>query len=137
MNVNGLIWLQFSPTANLVLQDTIERIYAGKLYADIPRGIFIVRGENVLLLGEIVRRFLLCFCFSLVPADNNRGISPQNKQDLDREDEVPSNVQQAPFPEVFELKKKEDMERKKGDTTRHRNLQKHGFEGEHSGEILF
>lgn len=62
---------------------------------------------------------------------------PQNKQDLDREDEVPSNVQQAPFPEVFELKKKEDMERKKGDTTRHRNLQKHGFEGEHSGEILF
>ena len=137
MNVNGLIWLQFSPTANLVLQDTIERIYAGKLYADIPRGIFIVRGENVLLLGEIVRRFLLCFYFSLVPADNNRGISPQNKQDLDREDEVPSNVQQAPFPEVFELKKKEDAERKKGDSTRHRNLQKHGFEGEHSGEILF
>ena len=127
-----------STTANLVLQDTIERIYAGKLYADIPRGIFIVRGENVLLLGEIVRLFLfLSPPLSLVPADNNRGISPQNKQDLDREDEVPSNVQQAPFPEVFELKKKEDMERKKGDTTRHRNLQKHGFEGEHSGEILF
>jgi len=40
--------------ANLVLQDTVERIYAGGLYADIPRGIFIVRGENVLLLGEIV-----------------------------------------------------------------------------------
>ena len=40
--------------ANLVLQDTVERIYAGKLYADIQRGIFIVRGENVLLLGEVV-----------------------------------------------------------------------------------
>lgn len=40
--------------ANLVLQDTVERLYAGSLYADIPRGIFIVRGENVLLLGEIV-----------------------------------------------------------------------------------
>lgn len=41
--------------ANLVLQDTIERIYAGGFYADIPRGIFLVRGENVLLLGEVVR----------------------------------------------------------------------------------
>lgn len=42
-------------TANLVLQDTTERIYAGKQYADISRGIFLVRGENVLLLGEVVR----------------------------------------------------------------------------------
>lgn len=41
-------------TANLVLQDTIERIFVRDLYADIPRGIFLVRGENVLLLGEIV-----------------------------------------------------------------------------------
>ena len=40
--------------ANLVLQDTIERIFVKDLYADIPRGIFLVRGENVLLLGEIV-----------------------------------------------------------------------------------
>lgn len=42
------------PIANLVLQDTIERIFVRDLYADIPRGIFLVRGENVLLLGEIV-----------------------------------------------------------------------------------
>ena len=77
------------------------------------------------------------FVLSLVPTENNHGISPRNKQDLDREDELPSTFQQAPFPEVFELKKMEDMERKKGDSTRHRNLQKHGFEGEHSGEILF
>ena len=40
--------------ANLVLQDTIERIFVEDLYADIGRGIFLVRGENVLLLGEIV-----------------------------------------------------------------------------------
>eukprot|EP01137_Pigoraptor_chileana_P022271 Opistho-2@87033 len=39
--------------ANLVLQDTIERIYVGKTYGDIPRGIYLVRGENVVLLGEI------------------------------------------------------------------------------------
>lgn len=46
------------PTANLVLQDTTERIFVKEVYADIVRGIFLVRGENVLLLGEIVR-FLL------------------------------------------------------------------------------
>ena len=44
----------FSFIANLVLHRTIERIHVGKKYGDIPRGIFIVRGENVVLLGEIV-----------------------------------------------------------------------------------
>ncbi|XP_013399453.1 U6 snRNA-associated Sm-like protein LSm1 [Lingula anatina] len=39
--------------ANLVLHRTIERIHVGKKYGDIPRGIFVVRGENVVLLGEI------------------------------------------------------------------------------------
>ena len=33
--------------ANLVLQDCIERIHVGKQFGDIPRGIFVVRGENV------------------------------------------------------------------------------------------
>ncbi|XP_015597199.1 U6 snRNA-associated Sm-like protein LSm1 isoform X2 [Cephus cinctus] len=41
--------------ANLVLHRTIERIHVGKEYGDIPRGVFIVRGENVVLLGEIDR----------------------------------------------------------------------------------
>lgn len=41
--------------ANLVLHKTIERIYVGDKYGDIERGIFIVRGENVALCGEIVR----------------------------------------------------------------------------------
>lgn len=30
----------------------------GKKYGDIPRGIFVVRGENVVLLGEIVSKRL-------------------------------------------------------------------------------
>ncbi|XP_037032284.1 U6 snRNA-associated Sm-like protein LSm1 [Bradysia coprophila] len=41
--------------ANLVLHKTIERIHVGTEYGDIPRGIFIIRGENVVLLGEIDR----------------------------------------------------------------------------------
>ncbi|XP_008333377.1 U6 snRNA-associated Sm-like protein LSm1 isoform X3 [Cynoglossus semilaevis] len=39
--------------ANLVFHQTVERIHVGKKFGDIPRGIFIVRGENVVLLGEI------------------------------------------------------------------------------------
>lgn len=39
--------------ANLVLHQTIERIHVGKQYGDIPRGIFVIRGDNVVLLGEI------------------------------------------------------------------------------------
>jgi len=41
-------------SANLVLHRTIERIHVGKKYGDIPRGIFVIRGENVVLLGEVV-----------------------------------------------------------------------------------
>lgn len=40
--------------ANLVLHQTIERIHVNEKYGDIPRGVFIIRGENVVLLGEIV-----------------------------------------------------------------------------------
>ena len=42
--------------ANLVLQSTTERIYTENTYCDIPipHHVYIVRGENVLLLGEIV-----------------------------------------------------------------------------------
>jgi small nuclear ribonucleoprotein (snRNP)-like protein len=51
-----------SITANLLLQDTIERIHVGKEYGDIPRGIFIVRGENLVLIGEIVGLSLDIYC---------------------------------------------------------------------------
>lgn len=39
--------------ANLVLQDAVERIFLGHRYGDVPKGTFIVRGENVVLMGEI------------------------------------------------------------------------------------
>ena len=40
--------------ANLVLEDTVERIYHGAEFAEQHVGLFIIRGENVVLLGEIV-----------------------------------------------------------------------------------
>ncbi|CAF0992108.1 unnamed protein product [Adineta ricciae] len=38
---------------NLVLHQAFERICVGQQYADIPRGLFVIRGENVLLIGEL------------------------------------------------------------------------------------
>ena len=52
-NTKTLTYVTF--TGNLVLQDTVERLFVQYLYADIERGLFLVRGENVSLLGEIVR----------------------------------------------------------------------------------
>ncbi|RDW90451.1 uncharacterized protein DSM5745_02226 [Aspergillus mulundensis] len=57
--------------------------------------------------------------------------------DLDKEDDIPPNLVKAPFKEVFDLKKKEDNERKTNDKKRNNKLQGLGFEAEHSGEILF
>ncbi|RKP16656.1 U6 snRNA-associated Sm-like protein LSm1 [Rozella allomycis CSF55] len=39
--------------ANLVLQGTVERIYVSNMFGDISRGVFVVRGENLVMLGEV------------------------------------------------------------------------------------
>ncbi|GBE78287.1 Sm-like ribonucleoprotein [Sparassis latifolia] len=39
--------------ANLVLEDTVERIYHRDVFAEMWRGLFLIRGENVVLLGEV------------------------------------------------------------------------------------
>lgn len=58
-NVFGIL-RTFDQFANLVLQDTVERIYLPKVsedaperYAEAPKGVFMVRGENVVMLGEL------------------------------------------------------------------------------------
>jgi len=42
---------------NIVVKDAFEKIYchAQKLFADVYRGLFIIRGENIAMIGEIVR----------------------------------------------------------------------------------
>ncbi|KAI4154607.1 MAG: hypothetical protein LQ340_001572, partial [Diploschistes diacapsis] len=92
---------------NLVLQDTIERIFVNDLYADIPRGVYLVRGENVLLLGEI---------------------------DLDRDDYIPPSFKQADPQEVHQLNVKQVAERKSKEMIKGKKLGEHGFEMEHGGE---
>ena len=47
--------------ANLLMQHTVERIHVGKQFGDIPRGIYLIRGENVALCGEIVsHKLFMC-----------------------------------------------------------------------------
>ncbi|CRK20642.1 hypothetical protein BN1708_012910 [Verticillium longisporum] len=122
-------WDQF---ANLVLQNTVERVFAphpapprsdaaaattpspdqqprGGLYADIKRGVFLVRGENVLLLGEI---------------------------DLDKDDDPPPGYELGE-PEVVHRLAEARKEADKGkEKARLRKLARNGFEGENMGEIL-
>jgi len=43
----------FDQFANLVLESTVERVFVGEQYGDIPLGLQLIRGENVVLLGEI------------------------------------------------------------------------------------
>jgi LSM domain len=52
-------WTEHVTTANLVLEDTVERIYHGDVFAENWHGLFLIRGENVVLLGEIVRMSVL------------------------------------------------------------------------------
>lgn len=44
--------------ANLVIDMTVERTHLGRYYADKTIGVMVIRGENVVLMGEIV-----CFSF--------------------------------------------------------------------------
>ncbi|CAM6034261.1 unnamed protein product [Sphagnum compactum] len=43
----------FDQFANVVLERAIERIIVGELYCDLPLGLYIIRGENVVLIGEL------------------------------------------------------------------------------------
>lgn len=40
--------------ANVVLEGACERVIVGDLYCDIPLGLYVIRGENVVLIGELV-----------------------------------------------------------------------------------
>ncbi|KAM3321223.1 sm-like protein LSM1B isoform X1 [Capsicum chacoense] len=42
----------FDQYANIVLEGTLERIMVGNLFCDIPLGLYIIRGENIMLIGE-------------------------------------------------------------------------------------
>lgn len=85
--------------ANLVLQNTIERIHVGKKYGDIPRGIFVVRGENVVLLGEI---------------------------DLENEDNHP--LEQVPIDDILEMQREEQLQKQQDEERKKKSMLERGLQ---------
>merc|ERR1711920_579314 len=69
----------FDQFANLVLEETLERIFVGQQYGEVPLGLYVVRGENVVLAGRL---------------DSNR-------------DEVPKSVAKVSSEEILKAQKAE------------------------------
>ncbi|GAA5870073.1 hypothetical protein JCM3774_004351 [Rhodotorula dairenensis] len=95
--------------ANLVLTQTVERLFhpASRSYAQTDRGVFLVRGENVVLLGEI---------------------------DLDTEDEPLQRLQLVPWPHLSTVLAAERKQKALQKRDRDRVLfRERGF-GEEGGE---
>lgn len=42
------------PVANVVLESAYERIIVEDVYGDIPLGVYVIRGENIVIMGEVV-----------------------------------------------------------------------------------
>lgn len=94
--------------ANLVLQEAIERIFVGNRYGDVPKGTFIVRGENVVLMGEI---------------------------DLDKEDNVSpsvaSSIPESALPQLLEAHAAENVTKSQSEQHKAAMLRSlRGFSGE-------
>uniref|UniRef100_A0A7S3UC68 U6 snRNA-associated Sm-like protein LSm1 n=1 Tax=Picocystis salinarum TaxID=88271 RepID=A0A7S3UC68_9CHLO len=43
----------FDQFANVVLENAYERIIVEDVYGDIPLGVYVIRGENVVIMGEV------------------------------------------------------------------------------------
>ncbi|KAI6654981.1 U6 snRNA-associated Sm-like protein LSm1 [Oopsacas minuta] len=54
---DGTIYIGFLRTfdqyGTIILHKTIERIYINEEYGEIPLGVFLIRSENIVLIGEI------------------------------------------------------------------------------------
>mmetsp|Transcript_13933 Transcript_13933/g.28246 ORF Transcript_13933/g.28246 Transcript_13933/m.28246 type:complete len:130 (+) Transcript_13933:105-494(+) len=47
------IMRSFDQFSNIVLEHAEERVVVGKCFADVPLGLYVIRGENLVLLGQI------------------------------------------------------------------------------------
>lgn len=106
-------WDQFG---NLLLSDAVERVFtsssgpgAAHLYADVAQGLYLVRGENVMLMGEV---------------------------DLDRDEHVPAPWTRGDTATVVAMQKRENEERRLREGRRRVRKRELGFEAENAGEAI-
>ncbi|AQZ11704.1 LSM1 (YJL124C) [Zygosaccharomyces parabailii] len=92
----------FDQYANLILEYCVERIYFTEKneYAEEPRGLFMVRGENVVMLGEV---------------------------DIDKEDQPLENMERISFKEALRAKRVHDESRFKHETVKGKQLARYGI----------
>ena len=87
------------------MQHTVERIHVGKQFGDIPRGIYLIRGENVALCGEIVSP----------PYPNQSSVTPPLSQDPELEGR--QDLERVSIDEILEAQRvvteKREEDRKK------------------------
>lgn len=103
----------FDQFANLVLQDTFERIYVEgepKKFGEIYRGVFIVRGENVVMMGEL---------------------------DIDREDDHLENLQQIPFEQAEQEQKQQHAQLIKEENTKKKTFFEKGLIYDFQQSVLY
>jgi hypothetical protein len=62
LNIEFLIVSYQWCAANAVLEGACERVIVGDLYCDIPLGLYVIRGENVVLIGEMVWMLIISLC---------------------------------------------------------------------------
>jgi U6 snRNA-associated Sm-like protein LSm1 len=43
----------FDQFMNLILEDTFERVFLASKFSDVPLGLYIVRGDTIVLMGEV------------------------------------------------------------------------------------
>lgn len=92
----------FDQYANLILQHCVERIYLTEKnqYCEEERGIFMIRGENVVMLGEV---------------------------DIDKEDQPLESMERIPFKEGERIKKINDNNRYKSETHKTKEYARYGL----------
>lgn len=99
--------------ANLVLHQAVERIYVGQKFGDIDRGIYIIRGENVVLLGEMMSP-------EEAAAAETAAFAQQNGKKAPKFEEVS-------VAEILELQRQDILERSLATENRKRFLKQHGL----------
>ncbi|RZC89983.1 hypothetical protein C5167_029049 [Papaver somniferum] len=70
----------FDQFANAVLEGACERVIVGDLYCDLPLGLYVIRGENVVLIGELdlEREELPPQMTRVSPAEIKRALQPRH-----------------------------------------------------------
>ena len=48
----------FDQFSNIVLENAFERVIVGSKFGDVPLGLYVIRGDNMVLLGQMVRSAL-------------------------------------------------------------------------------